>query len=295
MAECGTTLGHVETGEPILDNIYIPAAQNIQIREIQTGLLTFCKMWANRKRQKDGETMSNLRNVCRRICIRSVAEPLDIELSLFGAWEHDENFGSSSSRPLLGCNLDPWELNHASVHQLASLSSSDVYWPCGLSKKIGDTLGTAVASVFMRTAAPHAFDSGLPEQKIIFYWDSGSGFNKKDARIDTYRINNRNRVWKRFTLQIENSTNAMFGFSLGLVGEVIQLSGVILHFLPTDGEKRIIRIEQDKINKSGYRNLYSNLYLVEEDPALLVVPTPDLVKFKGLVYADIFFALINGV
>ena len=295
MAECGTTLGHTETGEPILDNIYIPEAQNIQIREIQNGLLTFCKMWANRKRQKDGETMSNLRNVCRRICIRSVAEPLDIELSLFGAWEHDENFGSSTSRPLLGCNLDPWELKHASVHQLASLSSSDVYWPCGLSKKMGETLGTAVANVFMRTAAPHLFDSGLPEQKIIFYWDNGSGFNKKDARIDTYRINNRNRVWKRFTLQIEKSTNMMFGFSLGLAGEVIQLSGVILHILPTDGEKKKIRVVQEKINKFGYRNLYGSLYLVEEDPALLIVPTPELVRFDGLVYADIFFALINGV
>lgn len=86
----------------------------------------------------------------------------------------------------------------------------------------------------------------------------------------------------------------MFGFSLGLAGEVIQLSGVILHILPTDGEKKI-RVVQDKIDKFGYRNLYGNLYLVEEDPALLIVTTPELVRFDGLVYADIFFALINGV
>lgn len=295
MAECGTTLGHNERGEPTLDDIYIPETQNSQIREIQNGMLIFSQMWANRKKSNHPEALSTLKKVCQRICIRSVTEPLENELALFEHWEHDENFGSSSSRTLLGCKLDPWELNHASVHQLASLSSSDVYWPCGLSKNIGNTIGTAVAHVFMRTNTPEAFDSGLPEQNIIFYWDSGNGFNKKDARIDTYRINNRNRVWKRFTLQMEKSTNAMFGFSLGLVGEVIQLSGIILHFLPTDGEKRKIRIDQDKINKSGYRNLYGNLYLVEEDPALLIVPTPDLVRFEGLVYADIFFALINGV
>jgi predicted HAD superfamily hydrolase len=295
MAECGTTLGHDETGEPILDNIYIPETQNMQIREIQNGMLTFCQMWANRKKSNHPDALNTLKNVCRQICIRSVAEPLENELVLFGQWEHDENFGSSSSRPLLGCKLDPWELNHASVHQLASLSSTDVYWPCGLSKNIGNTIGTAVAHVFMRTNKPEAFDSGLPEQKIIFYWDSGNGFNKKNARIDTYRINNRNRVWKRFTLKMEKSTNTMFGFSLGLIGEVIQLSGVILHFLPTDGEERKIRFEQGKINKFGYRNLYGNLYLVEEDPALLMVPTPDLVRFEGQVYVDIFFALINGV
>ena len=295
MAQCGTTLGHDETGNPVLDDIYIPAQQNSQIREIQKGMLTFCKMWANRKSPTDRDAMSHLRNICRRICIRSVAEPLDIELSLFGNWEHDENFGSSSSRPLLGCKLDPWELDHASVHQLASLSSTDVYWPCGLSKIMEETLGMAVANVFMRSVSPEAFNSGLPEQKMIFYWDNGTGFNKTNALIDTYRLNNRNRVWKRFPLEMKGATNKMLGFSIGLVGEVVQLNGVILHFLPTAGVRSKTRVRQEKIEKMGYRSLYCNLYLVEEDPALLIVPTPGLEKFDGLVYADIFFSVITGV
>ena len=236
-----------------------------------------------------------IRNYCRRICIRLVTEPMDIELALFGDWEHDENFGSNRSRPLLGCTLDERELNHASVHQLASLSSAEVYWPCGLARLMGESLGTAVANVFMRSVSPDAFDSGLPPQQIIFYWDDGSGFNKQNARVDTYRLNNRNRIWKRFSLEMDNADNLMFGLSFGLVGEVVQLSGVNLHFFPAEGDKRTISFEPDTIEKMGCRNLHGNLYIVEEDPALFIIPTPELVRFAGKVHVDVFFALITGV
>ena len=295
MAECGTTLGHDENGEPLLDEVYIPEIQNDQIRQIQKGMLTFCQRWSQRTVLTGNDTVEALRNFYQRICIRLVTEPLDIELTLFGNWEHDENFGSNNSRPLLGCTLDEKELRHASVHQLASLSSADVYWPCGLAKTMGDSLGTAVANVFMRSVSPDAFDSGLPPQQIIFYWDDGGGFNKKNARVDTYRLNNRNRVWKRFSLEMDNADNRMFGLSFGLIGEVVQFSGVNLHLFPEEGDKRTIQFEPDNIEKMGCRKLYGNLFIIDEDPALFVVPTPELVRFAGKVHVDVFFALITGV
>jgi hypothetical protein len=37
--------------------------------------------------------------------------------------------------------------------------------------------------------------------------------------------------------------------------------------------------------------LHGNLYLVVEDPALLVVPAPEMENFTGTVHVDLFFSV----
>ena len=107
-------------------------------------------------------------------------------------------------------------------------------------------------------------------------------------------MNNRGRIWQRFSLEMKNGRNRMYGFSIGMKNDLIQLVGIAIHHHPQIGEAKTIRIPHQEIEKIGYELLHANLYLVTEDPAVLAVPTPDLDGFTGRVDVDLFFSLIQG-
>ncbi len=293
MADCGTTLGHDDTGLPILDEFIIPHQQHNQIVEIQRGMKIFFKKWVNHKNQNNHAYDPKMKGVYQNICLRTIARPMKIELSLFGNWEHDENLGSKVTRKLTHTKLDEWQLNHISAYQLASLPSSQLYWPFGMASQISPTMGEAVANIFLRRVKPDVFDS-CDEQLIAFYWDSGSGFNKNESEIGTFRLNNRNRIWKRFDLDIQDSKNKAIGFSIGKIGDILQLTGVQILIEPLNGEIKRYKFRYDEIEMSGYQRVDQNFYLVNDEPALFIVPTGTMEKFTGTIHADLFFSIMAG-
>jgi FMN phosphatase YigB (HAD superfamily) len=296
MADCGTTLGHESDGRPILDEVHIPEEQRRQILEIQRGALRYARAWGTHKREEGLDVVRPLKEIYQAICIRSVARPLPVELELFGEWRHDENFGSRSSRTLASvADLDEWERTHMSAHQLASIPMSRLHWPFGFAHRISSGMGEAVAHVFLRNVEPEAFNSASPPQYLIFYWDSGTGFSTKECSVQEYRLNNRGKVWQRFSLKLAKGESPRFGFSIGLPGQIVQLTGVILRYRPESGREQRIRIPHPNIEKQGYEALHGNLYLVREDPALLIVPGTGPEGFDGTVDVDIFFSLITEV
>jgi hypothetical protein len=296
MADCGTTLDYTDEGKPLLDAFHLPASQCEEIREIQTGLLSFAAIWARHKKANQIRHTTSLKEFYRSICIRSVARPLEIELDLFGSWKHDENFGSDSTRWLATpVGLDEWEATHISAHQIASLPSSRVYWPFGFAHKIDRLMGEAVANIFLRTVTPEVFNSPVGAKYVAFYWDSGNGFNTDDSTIEEYSLSNRGKTWKRFTLELDHGRNKQCGLTIGLVGEILQLTGITLHYESNRGERRTLKYPHEMIAKQGYERVCGNLYLVKEDPAVLIVPTPDLERFTGRLHVDVFFSIICGV
>ena len=295
MADCGTTIGYSQDGQPVLDDFRVPSEQRRQIAEIQKGLFTFAGKWAEHKSVYDVVDTGTLKRFYEAICIRSVAGPLDVELDLFGAWQHDENFGSATARTLADpVGLGQWEIDHMSAHQVASLPMSQLYWPFGFAHRISRNMGEAVAGIYLRAVRPEAFDSAGEAHRMIFYWDSGSGFNQQESKVQQYVMNNRGRIWQRFSLEMKNGLNRMYGFSIGMKNDLIQLAGIAIHHHPKIGEAKTIRIRHQEIEKIGYELLHANLYLVTEDPAVLAVPTPDLDGFTGRVDVDLFFSLIQG-
>lgn len=296
MADCGTTVGHTSTGEPILDQFSVPNNQRAQIAEIQKGIVHYCRRWAEHCVNYGLTDTQHLRPLYQAICIRSVARPTEEELRLFGNWEHDSNFGSQSTRSLTSVGgLHRWERSHMSAHQLASMSASRLHWPFGFAATISRNMAEAVANIFLRTAKPEVFDSALEPRHLIFYWDSGNGFRSEESTVQTYTMNNRGRVWHRFRLELSQCRNRMCGFTIGLVGEVLQLTGVMLRVDREGRESKIVTLAHDEIEKLGYEHLCDNLYAVREDPALLVVRTEDLGTFTGTVNVDVFFSIVAGV
>lgn len=294
MADCGTTVGYQEDGSPILDSVHVPAPQTEQIAAVQRGALRYASLWNEHRRRHASAPAARLLRFYRAICVRAAARPVPEELALFGEWVHDENFGSGRARGLLEVEgLDPWEESHASAHQVASLPPSRIYWPCGFARRIGPNMGSAVASIFLRAVEPEAFNSSLPAGCLIAYWDTGRGFHAEQSRVVSYAQNDRGNVWLRLSLEHEGAMPAAFGFTIGLPGEVLRLTGIRLVQTGARGTTRSLRFPHEEIEKHGYHRLHGNLYRVHEDPALLVI-RPDRGDTEARTDIDLFFGIIAG-
>lgn len=295
MADCGTTLGHAPDGDPILDEFRVPSRQRSQVTAIQRGILTFVRAWREqRETQPIGEAV-DLKERYQAICIRMVARPLPVELELFGCWRHDENFGSGTSRGLAEADgLEAWELAHMSAHQLASLSMAQVHWPFGLARRMSPVMGEAVTSIFLRQAPPESFESAHEGQELVAYVDTGKGFRSDASSVHPFLLNNRGRVWKRFTLQPRKPRVRSLGFSIGRKDQVVQLTGIAVRSAASQREECVTRIPHDALEKLGYRHLWQNLYVVEEDPALIVVPLENLPADTDRVDVDLFFGVVEA-
>jgi FMN phosphatase YigB (HAD superfamily) len=295
MADCGTTLGHSTDGDPILDEFRVPPRQRAQVAAIQRGMLAYARSWRqHREIQGIGDT-AHLKKHYQAICIRMVARPLPVELELFGRWQHDENFGSEKSRGLAEVEgLDEWALAHMSAHQLASLTTAQVHWPFGFARQLSPVMGEAVTNIFLRTTVPETFESAHEGQNLVAYWDTGKGFRSGESSVHPFLLNNRGRVWKRFTLHTRQLRVRSLGFSIGRKDEVVQLTGIAVRSTAPRGEEIVSRIPHEALEKLGYRHLWQNLYVVEEDPALIVVPLQDLPSDADRVDVDLFFGVVKA-
>ncbi len=293
MAPVGTCIGHAPSGEPVLDALHVPADQLAQIAAIQRGVLIHAEAWRRHREDMPLPDAGQLRALYQAICIRAVARPLPVELELFSGWHHDENFGAATARGLCEIvGVADWELSHMSPHQLASLPASRLYWPCGLAHRLHPAMGEAVANIFLRTADPAVFDAAHDTQYLVAYWDTGDGFNREQASIHPYRLNNRGRVWQRFNLGHKGTPARRLGLSVGLRDQVLSLAGVAVHGHADHGRSFTRRLPHEIVEKLGYRHLGRNLYQVDADAPLLVVPLEDVPADTRQVDVDIFFGLV---
>ncbi len=295
MADCGTTIGHTEDGTPVLDALHIAPAQREAIGDVQRGLLSWARAWAAHRDAHHVTDVGPLHALYRSIAMSAVAQPLPIELELFGAWGHDENFGSEEVRTLLtSVGMHAWEREHMSAHQLASLPHTRVYWPFGLAASMSPGLGDAVAHIYMRTVPPEIFEAAEAPREATFWWDSGNGFVERQSTTISYTLNHRGRCWQRFTFRIEGDPPRGFAISVGEVGEAIRIAGVRLHWRSASGDVAIDTLEPAQLEMHGFRQLDGLLWLVETDPHRIRIPALHPSGFRGAVDVDIFFGLLPG-
>ena len=295
MADCGTTLGHDDDGTPVLDTPRMAPAQRRAIAEVQRGLLSWSRAWADHRATHGIADIEALQPLYREIVMNAVARPLPVELELFGGWSHDENFGSDEVRTLLTpVGMHDWERDHMSAHQLASLPHTRLYWPFGFAASIAPSLAEAVSHIYTRTVSPEVFDAAETPRELTFWWDTGTGLSRRQSRTESYALNHRGRRWQRFSIRLEGGPLRGFALGLGEIGEALRLAGVRLHCRAESGEVAVDTLEPSQLELQGFRHLHGSLWLVEDEPRLIVIPTPQLSGFRGAVDVDVFFGLLPG-
>ncbi len=291
MADCGSTMGHAADGTPVLAERHLPPAQSAAIRSVQAGVLRFARAWAAHRARHGAPEASLLRGLAQGILVRAVARPTPAELEWFGGWVHDENLGSERMRALTEpAGLHAWEAEHLSAHQLASLPSSRLYWPCGYAHLRSPSLGAAVASIFLRAAEPAAFDSAAPPRPLAFYWDTGDGFHAGQARVDSLTLSSHGRAWKRLTMRVSGESHHRYAFSVGFPGELVRWAGIRVSVVEEDGTRQW-EFPAEALEMSGMERLEGGWAVVRQNPPLVATPSLGLTAIDGRVHVDAFVTL----
>ncbi|MFN8587757.1 MAG: hypothetical protein U0704_08120 [Candidatus Eisenbacteria bacterium] len=292
MADCGTTLGHEADGTPKLDEFHVPPEQRAEIAAVQRGALRFARRWVEHEAREGAPDDDVLRDHCRAITVRAIARPR-AELELFGHWQHDENFGSERVRSLTTvADLHDWERTHLSAHQLASLPHRQVYWPFGLAWATSPTLGDAVAHIFLRSAAPQAFDSAAGPQPMTFLWDDGGGFREECCQAVEYTLNSRGSCWHRASLGVQDRSIAQVGFGLAAPRALLRVTGMRVHWRAPDGTVESGTFAPESLLVHGAEPLAPGLWRVGDQAALVIATLPERAGFRGVLDTDVFFALM---
>jgi len=134
MSDDGPQVELDEQLAPVLGAQLIPETQRQQIRAAQDGALAFQRHW-NRYRSELPAKLTPLSDqpaLLRSILVRAVVAPTEREAATLGAWLHDEHQGRANRlEPLADLN-DTARLRYVAPDELASLPSSEVYWPYAL-------------------------------------------------------------------------------------------------------------------------------------------------------------------
>lgn len=289
MADCGTTIAHAPDGTPVTGEVQVPAEQRRAIEAIQRGVLRWVSLWRAFAPADRAAAAERARGPLRAILARLVARPSDLELELFGDWQHDENFGSDRVRALAEPDgLHDWERTHLSPHQLASLPSSLVYWPCGWAHRLGRETGEQVASLFLRGARAEALHAAAGRRALAVQWDEGDGFTADRGRVEEVALGPAGRTWHRVRMQLQRATHRRWALTLGVRGDVIELAGVRVHRRPEDGEPDVRDLPAAQLERIGWQPMGGALWRATGDAPAVIVPAEGVQDFTGEIWLDVF-------
>jgi hypothetical protein len=287
MCDIGSTVDYTEAGDPVLGERILPLRQLAEIDRVQRGMLDFVRRFASAPSiLKAGS--HQLRRFLEAIVIRALTQPTPAELSVFGAWVHDENFGSDRTRSLIASSLEPDYLAHASAHQLASLQSASAYWIFGLAQQASPVIGEAVRSIFLRKTQPEAFNCPDQERTIYFFWNDGAAHRAEQK----YALSSRRTAWTRFSLEFRGGNLYEVGFSLGQPGDLIKVGAIILRLQRPGLPEVVVRTHAHELNTFGVDRV-GGAFQVIDVPGFVATVT-GIRNFTGIVHADLLFSQLAG-
>jgi FMN phosphatase YigB (HAD superfamily) len=295
MADCGTTLGHAPDGTPLLDTFHVPPAQREQVAAAQRGAEVFLGHWAAHRRTHGPVDATTMRELCRAIAVRAIARPLPVELELFGRWQHDENFGSAAARSFTTItDMHDWERTHISAYQLASLPYSRVYWPFGVAWGMNDVFGEAVASIFLRSAAPQAFESAQGPRPMVISWSDGTRWADDHCATVEYTPGSHGRCWLRNGITVGDEPVRAVALGFGAAGDLLRITGARVHWRSAAGANETDTFASDALLVHGAERLAPGIFLVTESSAVVLFELAAREGFRGVADIDLFFAVLPG-
>jgi hypothetical protein len=179
------------------------AFQGVQRAAVQQGIQAFQREW-NRYREGMGDSLAPLwacpRERLRATIVRSVVAPMPDEAALFGAWLHDENFGSDRVETI-GGGPTARALPYLDPKTLVELPMTQLYWPFGLAALHDEHLARAAALASTGVVDWTAFGSELETGRFELYADLGWGFSDDSKLYFNVRRNRRGLSLARFTVR----------------------------------------------------------------------------------------------
>ena len=178
MPDIGSLVSFDEAGKPVLSIDRTSRTQVAQRVAVQDGILAFQREWLRYRRSET--TMPSLsapgaRSAALRILTRFVSRPTGAEASAFGAWAHDDNFGSDSTEGLLPPELVR-RMPYLTPADVEKITMRELYWPAGVAGVANRPLAVisglaAAAGVSAEEVSPEAAAG-----PVEVYVDTGGDF-----------------------------------------------------------------------------------------------------------------------
>lgn len=170
-ALCGSLIDFTDDGKPVLGSAGDAASQKAERRAVQDGVLAFQRQW-NRYVDNANGAWADLTGVGRErlanVLVSAMKVPSADEASVFGNWEHEDNFGSSVVTKVLAEDLVP-AIPYMSPNDLDDLDMRDSFWPALIAVE-DPTLAAASRALAAGHIDPVVFEpSGEPSETQIWF------------------------------------------------------------------------------------------------------------------------------
>jgi FMN phosphatase YigB (HAD superfamily) len=184
MPDVGSQVGLTADLEPVLgDSVDERIPQAAHRAAVQAGIRAFQREWARYASMMPGRmpslTLPDLREQLLAQVARALVAPTDSEAAVFGAWIHDENFGSHESDLLVGGPQTARAFRHMEPGDIVATPMSEVYWPFGLAALEDEHLAATTEAASMGRIAPEAFYSVVESGDFEVYYDNGFGYGEE--------------------------------------------------------------------------------------------------------------------
>jgi FMN phosphatase YigB (HAD superfamily)/CTP:molybdopterin cytidylyltransferase MocA len=186
MPDVGSQVDLTSDLEPVLgDSVDERIPQAAQRAAVQAGIRAFQREWARYAVLLPGRrpslTTPEMREQLVAQVTRALVSPTEQEATVFGAWIHDENFGSRGSDLLVGGAGGSGiarALRHMEPRDVVATPMAELYWPFGLAALEDQHLAASVDLMTTGRIAPEAFYSVVEAGDFDVYYDNGFGFGE---------------------------------------------------------------------------------------------------------------------
>jgi hypothetical protein len=183
MPDVGSQVGLSADLEPVLGGAVDERIPQAAYRAaVQAGIRAFQREWARyavlMPDRRARLTTPELREQLLAQVTRALVSPTEHEATVFGAWIHDENFGSHGSDLLVGGPETARAFRHMEPRDVVATPMAEVYWPFGLAALEDEHLAASIEAMTTGRLAPEAFYSVVEAGDFDVYYDNGFGFGE---------------------------------------------------------------------------------------------------------------------
>jgi FMN phosphatase YigB (HAD superfamily) len=187
MPDFGTQIGLGDDLAPIVAQSAIPQQQIAEAAAVRRGAFAFQRDYVRYRTVLPAKLVSlaQAQDALAAVLTRSVVAPTAEEVTAFGGWIHDENYGSGNNAPLID---EGWseKVRHLTPKQLADQPMAQMYWPFGVAHRVDESIGDLAAAASAGAISWDATATPLETGRFIVRATEGIG-ESKPVELEPYR------------------------------------------------------------------------------------------------------------
>ena len=203
---CGSLLDFTPEGEPALGPPAGSAEQNHARRALHEGVHAFQNEWYRYADATESWPVFAGGEVPRlgNIVASSMTSPTPDEAAVFGAWEHEDNFGSDLVSHVVPTDLVP-AVPYLSPGDLGDLAMRDSFWPAALAAA-DPNLAAAAAAINSGAVPASVFEPDEPHCYTVLRFKTGDGLWHDGPKVPV-RINRNGLSFARLNFEAFDATD----------------------------------------------------------------------------------------